>query len=405
MFKRFYPASKIAILALTLLLIALVVDAGDFTSFSNGVLSVLTVFVVWIAFALPVIAVVHIISCALALRSVRKDDSFSTISLTSLFWGDFIYVVGLIATKSNKARYKLLFAYPSQLAKELLEAIRVFRICAKCESYGVVWRELDAKEIGTYRVSVNKLLDCISQYKQRCVETPTLFNLFKCSQTVTTLSACAAKHIGTGTGLDDMLIEAKTLSEEPWLLEIQYFQRVFPVGIPGNIFTYEAYNRYYHYFHPETIAYVIAHPQTEILKSTKEKSVNVDYDNMEGHQFEYFCADLLRANGYYDVEVTRGSGDQGIDVLASRDGVTFGIQCKCYASDVGNSAVQEAHSGKAYYDCQVAVVMTNRHFTRSAKELSRKIGVVLWDRETVQKFTDEYLRQLADENNKPCIPQ
>ena len=34
-------------------------------------------------------------------------------------------------------------------------------------------------------------------------------------------------------------------------------------------------------------------------------------DEMEGHDFEFFCADLLREAGFEDVEVTRGSGDFG----------------------------------------------------------------------------------------------
>ena len=40
-------------------------------------------------------------------------------------------------------------------------------------------------------------------------------------------------------------------------------------------------------------------------------------DELDGHDFEFFCADLLRAQGFIDVEVTRGSGDFGVDILAS----------------------------------------------------------------------------------------
>ena len=101
---------------------------------------------------------------------------------------------------------------------------------------------------------------------------------------------------------------------------------------------------------------------------------------MEGHDFEYFCAQLLRNNGYQNVEVTRGSGDQGIDIIAYRDGIKYGIQCKCYSSDIGNKAVQEAFAGKAYYACHIGVVLTNRYFTKSAVELAEKNGILLWDR-------------------------
>lgn len=113
---------------------------------------------------------------------------------------------------------------------------------------------------------------------------------------------------------------------------------------------------------------------------------NQPYDDMDGHTFEHYCADLLTENGYENVEVTKGSGDQGLDVIAYRDGVKYGIQCKCYSSDIGNKAVQEAFAGKTYYNCHVAAVLTNRHFTKSAKELAESNKVLLWDREKLEEF-------------------
>ena len=58
-------------------------------------------------------------------------------------------------------------------------------------------------------------------------------------------------------------------------------------------------------------------------------------DEMEGHEFEYFCADLLEKQGFTEVEVTRGSGDFGVDILAEKDGVTYAVQCKRYHGPVG----------------------------------------------------------------------
>lgn len=104
------------------------------------------------------------------------------------------------------------------------------------------------------------------------------------------------------------------------------------------------------------------------------------FDEMDGHQFEYFCADVLRRNGFENVSVTSGSGDQGIDIIAYKDDIKYGIQCKCYHSDIGNKAVQEVYAGKAYYNCHIGIVLTNRDFTRSAIELARNNGVILWNR-------------------------
>lgn len=104
-------------------------------------------------------------------------------------------------------------------------------------------------------------------------------------------------------------------------------------------------------------------------------------DTMEGHDFERWCGALLEKNGFTDVEVTPGSGDQGVDVLATKDGVKYAIQCKCYAHDLGNTPIQEVEAGKVFYGCHVGVVMTNRYFTKGAKELAEKTGTLLWDRD------------------------
>ena len=57
-----------------------------------------------------------------------------------------------------------------------------------------------------------------------------------------------------------------------------------------------------------------------------------EVDRMEGHEFEYWCAELLEDSGFEKVMVTPGSGDQGVDITAERDEVRFAFQCKCYQS-------------------------------------------------------------------------
>lgn len=113
---------------------------------------------------------------------------------------------------------------------------------------------------------------------------------------------------------------------------------------------------------------------------------NNKFDYMEGHDFEEYCAMLLKKNNFQNVKVTQGSGDQGIDILAQKDGIRYGIQCKCYSSDIGNKAVQEAFAGKTFYNCHIAAVLTNRYFTASAKELAEKNGVLLWDRNHLESL-------------------
>ena len=105
-----------------------------------------------------------------------------------------------------------------------------------------------------------------------------------------------------------------------------------------------------------------------------------DFDDMDGHDFEYFCAEVLRQNEFKNVRVTRGSGDQGVDILANKDGKSYAIQCKNYASRVGNKPVQEVFAGKVFYKCDIAAVITNSTFTQGAIDLANATDVILWDR-------------------------
>lgn len=107
-------------------------------------------------------------------------------------------------------------------------------------------------------------------------------------------------------------------------------------------------------------------------------NIEYDYSAQSGWDYEYDCAEYLKAHGFTDVEVTKGSGDQGIDIIANKDGLKYGIQCKLYKNPVSNKAIQEVYTGASFYGCDVAVVMTNSTFTESAKELAHKIGVKLW---------------------------
>ena len=116
------------------------------------------------------------------------------------------------------------------------------------------------------------------------------------------------------------------------------------------------------------------------LKSVEPNNLTIaDIDGMNGQEFEKTIAGLFERKGY-NVEITKGSGDQGIDIIARRAGKCIGIQAKCYTGAVGNHAIMEAVGGMKYYDCDSCMVITNSTFTKSALELARVNDVELWNR-------------------------
>lgn len=140
-------------------------------------------------------------------------------------------------------------------------------------------------------------------------------------------------------------------------------------------------------------------PEIERMKLENfEKSLRVsneslqytidDVDLMGGLEFEQFIAELFLKMGYA-AEVTKASGDQGIDVIAEKNGRKIGIQAKCYSSKVTNSAIQEAVAGIQHYRLDKGMVITNNWFTASAQELAESNNIILWDRNRLKEKLSE----------------
>jgi restriction system protein len=115
-----------------------------------------------------------------------------------------------------------------------------------------------------------------------------------------------------------------------------------------------------------------------VLESRVHELLTRDWRMFRGGDFENFLGEVFTELGYL-VAMTGKSGDQGVDLIVSRDGVRVAVQAKGYADSVSNSAVQEAHTGMAFHSCSRCVVITNSAFTPAAKELAARVGCALID--------------------------
>lgn len=127
---------------------------------------------------------------------------------------------------------------------------------------------------------------------------------------------------------------------------------------------------------------------TRLIRRKKDPILQ-PFDEMTGLEFEKYCATLLERKGFQEVSVTKASGDFGVDIIAQKEGISFAIQCKCYAEPVGVKAIQEAYAGREYYDCMVGAVLTNQYFTAPAVEAAKKLKILLWDRGYLESMIEE----------------
>jgi HJR/Mrr/RecB family endonuclease len=129
--------------------------------------------------------------------------------------------------------------------------------------------------------------------------------------------------------------------------------------------------------------------EQSLLNQSKEisnkKDIDIhDVDFMTGSEFEYFIFNLFKSFGYQTF-LTKGSGDQGIDVLVEKNRIKIGIQTKCYSGAVSNKAIQEVVAGMKYYKVDKGMVITNNIFTQSAMDLAKVNDIIVWDRSILIK--------------------
>lgn len=103
-----------------------------------------------------------------------------------------------------------------------------------------------------------------------------------------------------------------------------------------------------------------------------------DFEKLTGYEFETYLKELFGLLGYTVIQ-TSLSGDQGADLILSKDGKKMVVQAKKYHGKVSNKAIQEIVAAKNHYQVDEALVVTDSSFTRSAIALALSNDVELWD--------------------------
>ena len=119
---------------------------------------------------------------------------------------------------------------------------------------------------------------------------------------------------------------------------------------------------------------------SQIEKSCLNLEDNIPKKNNQsykkGIKFENHCMEILKQNGW-EVKETPSTGDQGVDLIASIDGLRICIQCKDHEKAIGNKAVQEISAGKLFWKGTHAILVSKSGFTKSAQQLAKSNKVEL----------------------------
>lgn len=110
------------------------------------------------------------------------------------------------------------------------------------------------------------------------------------------------------------------------------------------------------------------------LNRQEQKGSTLD---ISGREYESKIASLINSETSWSAELTKATGDQGADLLLTKGPIQIVIQTKYHKASIGNSAVQEAYAAQKHYRADMAFVVSNSGFTKSAEDLAHSTGVKL----------------------------
>lgn len=96
-------------------------------------------------------------------------------------------------------------------------------------------------------------------------------------------------------------------------------------------------------------------------------------------RFEFLVGDFLKQEGF-DIEVTQGVADWGVDVFAEKDGIKYVVQAKMYGdckTQINRRMMMELYGVMHYFDCQRAMIIYNGHIMPDALQVAEKLGIQL----------------------------
>ena len=101
---------------------------------------------------------------------------------------------------------------------------------------------------------------------------------------------------------------------------------------------------------------------------------------MKKHRhFEFYAGEYLKQQGY-NVQVTQGVADWGVDVFCEKDGKKYAVQVKMYGTSktkISRKQIFELYGVMNYFDCQGAMVVYNGGIMTDAVDVAEKLGIEL----------------------------
>lgn len=120
------------------------------------------------------------------------------------------------------------------------------------------------------------------------------------------------------------------------------------------------------------------------------KKVSALYE-LDPREFEEYIAELFKALGYENINLTPASNDKGIDILMEKNGKRYAVQCKKYKGVVGSPAIQTFIGAMEHAQANHGFFITTSTFSIEAEKMASDHPVELVDNIKLGQMIQEAL--------------
>ncbi|MFC0562078.1 restriction endonuclease [Halalkalibacter alkalisediminis] len=116
----------------------------------------------------------------------------------------------------------------------------------------------------------------------------------------------------------------------------------------------------------------------------------LNIDEIPDKDFQKLLVPIFQRQGY-SVNKMKENYRSKADLVLRKKGVKAIVFAKRQTSNIGSNLIKDALASKPTYQASKVIVVTNRHFTKAAKQVARANKVVLIDRDSLDAMLDAYL--------------
>ena len=130
--------------------------------------------------------------------------------------------------------------------------------------------------------------------------------------------------------------------------------------------------------------------EKQIKPDLTTKSGAYSVESLSEKEFEHFIVWLLEELGY-SIQPEKYPAPLGVDLIATNDGERIAIQARKYPKtySILNPILWMSDQAKRTFGCQSSIIISTSYFTQQTLEEAQKLGVEIWDADTLTTKINE----------------